>query len=415
MSIRAYCHIPKKLSEKAPEGSCPELLYDLMSELEGATEVHIASYLFNNPILFEFLSEMAKKGCEVIITSLPLRGYKDKPTKVKGYLDKISGQDMARQIYEKIYKTANMQLNIFPHLYSWYGALYAGGGASYSFHVKSIYAVFPNTSKCFITSGNFMFTDPYHSENMLVIEEEIEYRDTFVQFFKDLETYAVPYEKFKSDFKEEEQEFLYSFYDNTKELSKAESRNCFFTAPFYKYDEQGSNHYAGERIIELIKNAENRIWLCAQHFHDISSFDTERSSIINAIYDKHLLDSDVEFKFLKQVPHSSLADKRRAAIAETLFQYVINAEQRYNRLTHDKFIIIDDTLVVSTANYTSTQFAYGVRPAELKANKKIKKLDVFSEVNSFVVIPNCPPEVIEQYEKHFLELWNTGEVIKINI
>jgi phosphatidylserine/phosphatidylglycerophosphate/cardiolipin synthase-like enzyme len=124
----------------------------------------------------------------------------------------------------------------------------------------------------------------------------------------------------------------------------------------------------------------------------------------------------MEFRFLKQVPHSSLADKRRAAIAETLFQFEIKAEQRYNNLTHDKFIIVDDTLVISTANYTSTQFAYGKRRMEYKEGKnRFIKDDIFSEVNGFIILNNCPGEVIQKYEEHFNDLWNQGVDIKINL
>ena len=94
MSIRAYCRIPEKVSKslKAKEGSCPPLLYDLFSELEGATELHIAAYLFNNPIYYDFLSGLAQKGCKIKITSLPILGYSDKPTRVEGYAGKISAQ-----------------------------------------------------------------------------------------------------------------------------------------------------------------------------------------------------------------------------------------------------------------------------------------------------------------------------------
>ena len=125
----------------------------------------------------------------------------------------------------------------------------------------------------------------------------------------------------------------------------------------------------------------------------------------------------MEFRFLKQVPHSSLADKRRAAIAETLFGFVMKAPQRYNRLVHDKFMLIDDTLLVSTANYTSTQFAFGKRSMEFigQDKKKHVKSDNFSEVNGFVIIPNCPEEILDTFESHFNALWNEGQDISINL
>lgn len=419
MDVRAYCRIPKNLNKsvRAKEGSCPELLKDLFAELEGASEIHIAAYLFNNPIYFDFLSRLAQKGCKVFITSLPIMGYDDKLLKVEGYEGKVSGRTLAEEVYNSVSVANNMELFVFPHLYSWYGALYAGGGASYSFHVKSIYAKFPgDKSKCILSSGNFMVTDPPHSENMVVICDSPEYEAVFSRFFNDLEGLAIGFKDFKDNFCEYKDEFMYQFSDKIIDLPSKGFKNCFFTAPFYCYDGKGSNHFAGDRIIELISHAKNRVWVCAQHFHDLVSFDTERETIIGAIYRKHLEFPKMEFRFLKQVPHSSLADKRRAAIAETLFQFEIKAEQRYNNLTHDKFIIVDDTLVISTANYTSTQFAYGKRRMEYKeGNNRFIKDDIFSEVNGFIILNNCPGEVIQEYEEHFNDLWNQGVDIKINL
>jgi len=115
MDIRAYCRIPKKKSLKAKEGGCPELLYDLFSELREAKKIQIAASLFNNPVYLDFLSKLAEKGCKIKITSLPLSWYKDKKTKVEGYANKISGKQMAKRIYAKIKSERNMELEIFPH------------------------------------------------------------------------------------------------------------------------------------------------------------------------------------------------------------------------------------------------------------------------------------------------------------
>lgn len=419
MSIRAYCCIPEMVnrSMKAKEGSCPALMYDLFAELEGATEIRIAAYLFNNPLYYDLLSQLARKGCKITITSLPVPGYSDKPAKVEGFLGRVSARQMAQEVYAKIEQTPNMELRIFPHLYVWYGALYAGGGASYSFHVKAIYAKFPNTgNKCILSSGNFMLTDASHSDNFIVLEALPEYEQAFARFFRDLEEFSIPYGDFRSKFASYRDEFLYSLAGHEINLKKDTFRNCFFTAPFYLYDHAGSNHYAGDRIIELIRKAEQRVWICAQHFHDVISFDPARATIIKALYDKHLSVPAVHLRFLKQVPHSSLADKRRAGIAETLFQFVMEAEQRTNKLAHDKFMIIDDTLLVSTANYTTTQFAFGIRAMEYKeGGHKFLKQDNFSEVNGFVVIPSCPKPVLRQYENHFNSLWDTGQDIQINL
>lgn len=420
MAIRAYCRIPKikKKTLKPKEGGCPELLSDLMGELDGASEIHIAAYLFNNPVYFSFLSKLAANGCNIYITTLPERGYSDKKLKVDGYPGKISGRDMAKEIFSEIENINNISLRFFPHQYIWYGALYAGGGASYSFHVKAIYAKFSSgQNKCILSTGNFMFTDPYHSDSLLVFEGEPGYEKVFEKFFSDLEGYSTPSEGFKTKYEKYEEEFMLSFAGREENLHIKGLNNCFFTAPFYFIKGLGSNHYVGNRIISLIEQAEHRIWACAQHFHDVASYDRERETIVNALYKKSRQSTGIELRFLKQVPNSSLADKRRAAITETLFQHATPTEQRFNRLAHDKFMLIDDTLVFSTANYTPTQFAFGLRDMSIKnkEGEKVTKKDNFSEVNGFAIVQNCQEDLMSQFENHFNNLWAGGEDIRIDL
>ena len=418
MKVNAYCCIPKKKSGlKEKEGSCPDLLYDLIYELEDAVEVNIAFYLFNNPVFYAFLRQLAQKGCKINIISIPIRGYSNKETKVRGYKEKISAHQKVKEIYDLASKTTNISLKMFPHQYIWYGALYAGGGATYSFHVKAILARFSEgTTKCFLSSGNFMFTDPSHSDNFVVIENGQEYEKVFDKFFKDLNELSVPFDYFLNNYKTYKDEFMFCLSENEINLQSDNFKNCFFTTPFYKYDNLGSNHYAVKQIIDLINKAEKRIWICAQHFHDTCTFDSDRKTIMGALYEKFQQNKNMDFKFLKQVPHTSLADKRRSAITETLSYFIMNAEQRYNKLAHDKFMLFDDLLFISTANYTSTQFAFGRRPMDFKDDEGIKhrKFDNFSEINGFLILPQ-QPEVVKKFEEHFLKLWKNGEDIKIKI
>ena len=80
------------------------------------------------------------------------------------------------------------------------------------------------------------------------------------------------------------------------------------------------------RIRELIRSSTRRVWICAQHFHDLISYDPNAITIINEIFDLHIHNPHMNLKALKQVAHSSLADKRRAAIAETIFQYELHSQ-----------------------------------------------------------------------------------------
>jgi phosphatidylserine/phosphatidylglycerophosphate/cardiolipin synthase-like enzyme len=122
---------------------------------------------------------------------------------------------------------------------------------------------------------------------------------------------------------------------------------------------------------------------------------------------------------LKQVPSKGwLADKRRAALIEFFFQYQLKAEQRYSRLVHDKFIIVDnDKINICTSNYTPTQFAWDderVMKFKDEEGKKFEKIDTFSEVNAFVILEKAPA-IVKQYENHFWKLWKTGTEIRIDL
>lgn len=414
MAFRAYCRIPKNSSKKYVDGSVPELLDDLIKELSGAEEIFIAFYLFNNERLADFLIREAERGCKVTIISLPLNGYSDKQTMIHDIDKKLSPREMAEKVYERLSNAKNITLFVFPHMYTWYGALYVGGNASYSFHIKALFARFGNSTKCFISSGNFLTGDPPHSDSITVAENEPKMAETYNKFFEDIIKKSVEIETYKSKFKNPLSDFVYVGGYPLIEVSN-NNLPTFFTTPFYKINGQGSNHYASKRLIDLINDANERILICAQHFHDIISFDPNAKTIIGALKRKMESDPKIKVRVLKQLSHSGLADKRRAAITETLFQFVLKVPQRFNKLVHDKFIIVDDKIAITTANYTPTQFAWGERDMESKYDgSTYYKVDIFSEVNAFMILGNAP-EVVAAYEKHFEKLWQGGQDIVINI
>ena len=214
MKVKAYCRKPasSSTSHRYPEGGCPQLLYDLLEELKGATEIHIAAYLFNNPIYLNSIKSLVKQGCKVYITSLPIRGYDDKPVSVNGFDKKISGREMAIEVYNEIQGIPGINFYVFPHMYMWYGALYADKGASYSFHVKAILAKYADEEpKCILASGNFMFTDPPHSDSFIVIQGSKEHTQVFSRFFNDVESYSIPYSDYIDLYKDAKSDFNYSF------------------------------------------------------------------------------------------------------------------------------------------------------------------------------------------------------------
>jgi hypothetical protein len=442
--FRIYNRVPDEYGAHGTIYGSNALIYqDIINELKGREdhidEVHLALYLFNNVHLYKELFRLAVKGAKIVIVSLPLTGY-----------DKRKIKD-AERVYESVLKDDSLSLLIFPHMYVWYGAEYAGGGAAYSFHVKAgIIRYKDGTARVFLTSGNLAPGDPTHSETAIFIEAEAQspYIEPFTAFFDHLEKVSKPYK----DYSEQvhgldsnlQQVFDFTFVGGLYEInySASQASSAFFTAPFVKIEGIGSNHYARLRIVSAIKSARERVLLCAQHIHDLSPFNGfTGDTIIKALITAKKDNPEINAKVLKQVSSAGLADKRRAAFVEAHLDYA-GILQRENKLVHDKFVIADDTIIITTSNFTATQFGWGERQMEFKtgiadydavqktvssalsffgipSNRvktlvmrkrkgkpevKVVKSDIFSEVNGFIELRD--KVLADKMQKYFDNLWN---------
>ena len=190
----------------------------------------------------------------------------------------------------------------------------------------------------------------------------------------------------------------------------------YFTAPFIKYNGIGSNHYVQKQIIKFIKSAQNQIYICAQHFNDMDSYDKNADSIVECLIG---MDKNVKIKVLKQTRPENQKQGRRTVLTEEALKECPNVSQRYWTPTiHDKFIIVDDKkMLVTTANFTSTAFAWEEShlmfyEVVVEDGKKeiFKRKNTFSEVNSFHFIED--KNLVDEYIKHFNNLWDKSELIK---
>ena len=443
LNVRVYNRIPRGYSSKGtPYGSNSAIYWDIVQELKRKKEeiekIRLALYLFNNIHLYRELLGLAKEGVNVTVTSLPLTGYDRR---------KI---EEAQYVYRKVLDEEVIKLLVFPHMYLWYGAEYAGGRASYSFHVKAgLIKYRDGTSVVFLTSGNLAPGDPTHSETAIFIEDSNSspYIAAFRLFFDEIEQRAKPWKEYAEQVEgldhELQQIFDFAFVGGVN-LINHKITEAFFTAPFINVVGKGSNHYARESIVNLIESAERRVLVCAQHSHDLSPFDNySGTTIIRALITAKENNPEMDVRVLKQVASSGLADKRRAAFVECHLDHA-GVAQRVNKLVHNKFVIADDTVLITTSNFTATQFGWGRRlmefkteikdlsaveevvdnacsffdvPSELvrpsltrkvkgKSRVKIVKEDIFSEVNGFVIIEN--KEVADALAKYFESLWNHG-------
>lgn len=443
VEVRIYGRAPNDYSSQGTDyGSNLKIYQDILNEIkheeEKIEEVHIALYLFNNLHLLNELLKLKNRGAEVVIISLPLTGYDSRKIKA------------AREVYSAVLRSG-LRLLVFPHMYVWYGAEYAGGGASYSFHVKSgIIKYKDGSAKAFLTSGNLAPGDPTHSETALFVKDKNPrslYIRPFELFFKEIEQRSKRYENYKNqvDGLDEslQQVFDFAFIGGSNPINYTanEAQYAFFTAPFISMDGIGSNHYARLRIVRAIQSAKRRVLLCAQHVHDISPFNGfEGETVIKALIEAKTSNAGMDVRVLKQVSSAGLADKRRAAFVECHLEHA-GVKQRENKLVHDKFVVADDTVIVSTSNFTATQFGWGERRMEFKtgindlaivekvvakANAffenaprsvecrlvkkrkgkpevKVVKTDTFSEVNCFVELMDS--KLADNLVEYFNSLW----------
>lgn len=406
---RAYFDIPS-VEKKHFKGSSPFLTDKLIEEIKGAKEIFVSFFLYNNPSIQYELEKVADNGGKVIIYSLPLKGYDQykKDIFCKNYTEsfKSSKHDYGEYIYKRIENNIHdIQLRIFPHTYVWYKQYFSRRNQAYSFHNKSVLVEFEDgTTKCITSSSNFALGDPPHSENMLVIENCSNTTAIYKEYFQHLDNNSMTPSQY-DDFSRKHYDFDYVVKPTDK---KRDNSSCYFTAPFFKYNGQGSNHFVQEKIINFISKAFNKIYICAQHVSDINSFDKDSLSIISALADVIKSNPSIEIKILKQTrPENQAQGDRTEETEKFLMNFSENIQQRYwSPVIHDKFIIVDDEVLVTTANFTSTAYAWAENyPMKYElVNGKINQVrNTFSEVNSFHFITE--PGVALLYEKHFNKLW----------
>ncbi|MDU0205811.1 phospholipase D-like domain-containing protein [Paenibacillus sp. MAH-36] len=398
----AYFEVPRAPYAKDSRGSSPSLLRNLMNELAGAERVWASFFLYNNPHLHAFFKQLAASGTPVTIITIPLGGYSSCPTKVQGYRSERSKLDFAQTVYSD---PGKVDFRLFPHTYVWKLNQVKRGNDVYSLHAKCLYAQFPGgKSKCFLTSSNFALADPSHSENMLVATDEPDVTEAYSKYFDSLTLNSLrleDYEQFIIDNKFD------AYYRMSRVVDWLEPQHAWFTGPWIRYGGAGSNHFARKRIINFILQSQKRIIVCAQHLNDYSPFgNTGVLSIAEALR-MVALEKGIPIRVLTQTTAAQQELGRRAKEAQTFLDGLQTLEQRYwHPIVHDKFLIVDDAVIVLTANLTSTPFAWdGDREMHYEADGLVFSVpnQVFSEVNAFQVVNDA--QIAEQYEQHFDTLW----------
>ena len=380
------------------EGGSPKLLRILLNEIENnldnVKEVFISLYLFNNLIFYRYLKKLAKKGIKVNVISIPLEGYsnekpktlrslstgKDTPYKTTKYLE-------AKKIYGDCFysESSNFNLYIFPHIFVRSSRMkkFSRGNLPYSLHSKLFFIKSKNEDCLFLTSSNFAVRDLVKKEMMIkqVCSDGTSFE--IDKYFNDLIENSIPIKSYKREFNSSRNDY--------PKLDLINSKTVFFAAPFYN----NSNALMFANIIDLVRKAKDRIYLCAQH---ISNCESEKyginlideiilkakQGIKVSLYSQTYIDDNLKNDFRKPINTANFL------MAIKKLKGVENVSYFVNSNIHYKFILVDNKMFFCTFNFTSTQFIYVPKV-------KIDKFDympnqsyegIHSEVGAYMIINN---------------------------
>ncbi len=238
-----------------------------------------------------------------------------------------------------------------------------------------------------LTSCNLAVRDASKDELMVLKEDTTDSRKNSELFFKQLIAYSVPVAKWKNPCPH----FTYSM----DPVEEGAFRDNYYSAPFFK----DSPARIEQRLAEIINSARRRIIICAEH---IAAFDYEdlqgrrKLGILGAAFRK--CQEGVKVTCLSQTYVDARGDShgqlspQNTKMFRHLMQYVDSlpdCDYLVNRNVHAKFIIVDDTVIFSTGNYTPTEFVYGkvkINSFESSRLAGVTYEGIFSEVSHFMVI-----------------------------
>jgi hypothetical protein len=404
---------------------------------ENASEIisiKLAIYLFNNFELHKTFIGLAEKGVKIDVVSIPLEGYDDiSPQEIQPSADgfafkqKQTKKSLATYVYDN-FRTKPVdgyRLFIFPHTYIRSPKIkpFSRGEVPYSLHTKSMFIEMKGGKNLVgIFSSNLAMRDLPKYDFFVLREASETEAATTKHFFNHLLSQSVPVCEFAHQ--------TNSFDFPIKDEEYTTNPDSLFFAPFYR----NSPERAEKAISDLFLSAKDRIWVTAQHisaFHYNVPLNFRIKSQTNAVRKREgclaaLLRKGregVEIKCLSQtyVDDGGLSDQKfrepvntynfRQFIGE--FKKLPNAGYAVNENIHSKYIIVDDTVIATTFNYTPTQFI-SLPYVEIDGFENIPGLTykgVFSEVGHLLRLERG--EETEMFVNNFMEIWGGKETVVV--
>lgn len=413
------------------QGSNPRLLKKLFQRIDEriseVNSIRCALFLFNNPILLDKLKQYALKGIKIEIVSIPLDGYDEHyPMPI---IDFESGQeegsftkyDLAKRVYEDARAFSenckNFQFYIFSHIYirSPKFKKFSRGTYPYSLHTKSFVINYKDGSGITgLTSSNLATRDEI-KDNLIFFLQDINSVKVANYFFDGLISNIKSNSANSESSTADGLHYSIAFKLTPQKLKKPIKSRTYFISPFF----EDSPNFINEFLCEKISEAQHQLYFSAEH---ITAFDFKgigNSGRLPGIVGKafEAAERGVPVHFLSQTFYESTTetpgDVQIRTIKNTTALRAVkekidelkspNIYYTVNNNNHCKFIVIDDWAIITTCNFTPTQFLYDknvVIPGSYK-NSNVLYKGVFSEVGQYFAIKDnllCE-KLIELFKK----------------
>jgi phosphatidylserine/phosphatidylglycerophosphate/cardiolipin synthase-like enzyme len=413
------------------QGASPQILKQFINFIkenqQNIDTIYMCMYLYNNPILNDFFDKLAKCGIKVNVVSIPLEGYDN--TSPQDLYDvespdivELKGQtklSMAEAIYNRIKSSRNSNFNlfIFPHMYIRSPRVrpFSRGDMPYSLHAKSIFIKYKNGGGAVgLTSSNLATRDMVKDEMMLLVEGDEIANEEADRFFLDLISNSFSISTF-----DEKRNWLK--YNIPVKKYSLNTRNTY-SAPFYN----NSQDIIEEYLIQLVLSAKQRVIVCAQHICAFNysynlKFKTangesgyaRKPGLLSAVLKKAR--EGIEVNCLSQTfvdgngdSHGCRRPENTRAFSDFIreFETYNNCSYAVNPSVHSKYLIVDDIAVVTTCNFTPTQFIY-LQNVDISSFDNIPGVSysgIHSEVGQFLTIHD--KGICETLLKNFNEIWS---------
>lgn len=399
-------------------GLLKKLIDFLDREADNISEIYLSMCRYNNGVLHEKMKAFANRGIKVTVISIPLEGYKDSHPKNiyeyetnKIYRHNVTIYSLAKEIYEDIegLNSENYILRIFDHTYVRRAAVRyvssSGRKLPYSLHNQSVYIKYKNGKTVTgLTSSNLALGHYPKAELMLLAEDTPASCEITEMFFSNLLSHSVRLSDWRN---------LYPNYNYEMETVYGGNVGMnYFTAPFI----QDSPIKIEEKMIDIISNAQERIYICAEVLTAFNYRDMKtkvlKPGIFGTIFEKCRQGIKVKCLSRTYVDTKGNMQDHLAPLDSAKFKKLIKQVDQLgpcsysvNKNVNAKFIVVDNIIIVGTGNYTPTEFICGdvsIDSSEASNLSGISYRGKYSKVNHYIIIENC--ELAQQLIGFFNEI-----------